>query len=229
MGLTKPIGTIGLLSLLRFGLSASLFVFPSQAKADSLTLYFMRTPLGLNWKTPTALARSTVISEIASLFSKNTHSIGHAYVRLECSNLTPVYLGMTGASGNETRDLLFRKHIGLGILFHRFIGRLQEGNEVISDIDRVSKTKALSYVNYLISPSTCQRMHRYQEEFKKNGRSIPYGLPNRPLYREGAGCSAFAASFLEVGGLVEETHVNEWKREIRVPHDTVGGSLSFRF
>ena len=42
----------------------------------------------------------------------------------------------------------------------------------------------------------------YFHEYRDRGYAQNYGLPLRPRYGEGAGCSAFAVSFLDVAGLL---------------------------
>ncbi|MBA2403210.1 MAG: hypothetical protein H0V66_00440 [Bdellovibrionales bacterium] len=51
------------------------------------------------------------------------------------------------------------------------------------------------------------------------------GLQADPLKGEGAGCSAFAVSFLRVGGLME-AFTKEWQNIIDVPSRFVGGPLT---
>jgi hypothetical protein len=51
------------------------------------------------------------------------------------------------------------------------------------------------------------------------------GLQADPLKREGAGCSAFAVSFLRVGGLMD-SFTNEWKQIIDVPKSLIGGPIT---
>lgn len=46
----------------------------------------------------------------------------------------------------------------------------------------------------------------------------------RPLYREGAGCSAFSMAFLELARLDEPRFRDDWSFDVRVPMSLVGGA-----
>jgi hypothetical protein len=69
---------------------------------------------------------------------------------------------------------------------------------------------------------------RYFEEYRDKGYGDHYGLPNRPLYREGAGCSAFGASFVKTAGILTEEFQRAWTQTIAVPLKYVGGPLTGR-
>lgn len=192
--------------------------------ADHLTLYFYPSPKGINWDSPKRLLQSAV----ANLSPNATHTIGHVNVELACdADSTLEFVGTTGGGSDEVRRLIINEKVGMGLLFHTFSdGRLFTKAEIASELNERYQRGNLSYLNYLISPSTCRRLKQYIDEYRLEGLERYYGLPNRPRYREGGGCSAFGVSFLELAGLLEPTHYQQWSLFRRVPWDTVGGPLT---
>jgi len=195
-----------------------LLLVTSSARANYLSLHFYPAPTAVNWSSPSSLARSTVFNSIVAI----SHSIGHATVEVSCDNGEHFLSGATSADDKEQNTLLFKDKIGLGILFHDFHGRLQSDREITSELTERYKTGHLGVVTYLISTSTCQRLSNYYHEYVKLGYGQHYGLSNRPRYREGAGCTAFAKSFLDIAGLNGGFEESAWARTINVPLIYIG-------
>jgi hypothetical protein len=139
-----------------------------------------------------------------------------------------VLTGMTSAVDNS-QDLLLGQGYGLGLLFHNFEGRLNTREEAVLDIQEGVKSGRLSFMAFDITPATCQRLLTYEMEFRLRGYDRNYGLPNRPLYGEGAGCSAFGVSFLEAAGIDPKVFFHHWGRYVLVPKRLVGGPLTGDF
>ena len=49
-----------------------------------------------------------------------------------------------------------------------------------------------------------------------------YGLYNDPLKAQGAGCSAFGASFLKATGLMQEEFSDNWTYSVNIPTHLIG-------
>jgi hypothetical protein len=49
-----------------------------------------------------------------------------------------------------------------------------------------------------------------------------YGLYNSALHGEGAGCSGFGASFLDVMGIISDEHRSNWANSVNIPHSLIG-------
>lgn len=172
--------------------------------ANILTLFFIPSPTKLKWESPKVLTESVLKNEIINFLFSKTHSIGHANIEVKCKvqGKTVSFLtGMTGAENREVMDVLLKKKIGMGILLHTFKGHLDELPLIQKDFKQRFKNGKISYIRFLISEETCTRLNEYYVEYQRLGLQNSYGLSNRPLYKEGAGCSAFAASFVEVAGL----------------------------
>lgn len=199
----------------------------STVLADEVSLHLFRSPLGINWKTPWSLATSTLLNQVAPVGDKRAFSISHVFVEVKCDSTGEhIFRGMTSATTTEERDLLFRQKYGLGIMFHTYKGLYEKDQAIIDDMTPYEGSKRKAILTYKISPSTCERLIRYANEYEQLGYGNMYsGLQADPLKREGAGCSAFAVSFLRVGGLMSGFE-HEWQQTINVPKRLVGGPLT---
>ena len=206
-----------------------LLAFSPCVLADQVVLYNIPSPSALNWRTPHTMLKTVLENHN----SGQTHEIGHVFVGVYCSDdgmagQADVLTGMTNLTDNS-QDLLVGQGYGLGLLFHNFEGRLNTAEEGLSDIQQGVQTGRLSYLAFDISKATCQRLLSYEMEYRQRGYEQNYGLPNRPLYGEGAGCSAFGVSFLEVAGIDPKLFFSHWGRDLLVPKKLIGGPLTGDF
>jgi hypothetical protein len=119
-----------------------------------------------------------------------------------------------------------RERYGYGILFHNFAGRLYSAEEISADNKSRFESGAISFMRWTISATTCSRIAQYFAEYVERGYDKSYGLPNQPRSGEGAGCSAFGMSFLEVAGLMDDVYQTSWQKFLRIPERYVGGPLT---
>lgn len=199
----------------------------ASAQADELSLHVFRSPLGINWNTPWKLATSILANEVAPVNGKRAFSISHVFVELNCKSTGQhIYRGMTSATTTEERDLLFKQKYGLGIMFHTYKGRYEKDQQILDDMEPYEGSRRHAILTYKIPSKTCQRLLDYANEYEELGYGNMYsGLQADPLKREGAGCSAFAVSFLRVGGLLSD-YSSQWKQRLHVPARFVGGPLT---
>lgn len=192
-----------------------------------MTLYFIPSPLGLNWDSPTTLARDIIKNKLA--FYDNRF-MGHVNIELDYTNNKGedihIHTGMTGAT-EQAPKLLLKDKIGLGIIFHSFPGRLESKEELVPEYKKRLKkgNKAINFVKFKINQETAKRIEQYIAEYTAQNIYSYYGLVNSPLYGEGAGCSAFGASFMEVAGLLEEEHKLHWSNCVKVPDKLTGNPV----
>jgi hypothetical protein len=192
---------------------------------DSITLYIVPPPARLSWDSPKSLARSTVWSSIRSGY----HSIGHVTVQTSCRLSTGArisfWTGMTASDDNPAdKDLLIREKIGLGILFYPFKGRIERPAELYRDIVIAStRINRLFTLRFLVTPEQCDRVHAYYRGYVSSGPK-GYGQSFRPRHLEGAGCTAYAASYLEVAGILTPEIKESWSKSLRVPKGAIGTS-----
>ena len=205
-----------------------MFLFLSlSASGDELRLHFLKSPLGVNWSTPWTLAHSIIQNQVVPFTRKRAYSISHVFVELKCDSVKRhIFRGMTSATTTEERDLVFKEHYGFGTMFHFFKGRLEKEDTILEDLIPYEGKKRKSDLTIKVSGESCQRMLDYADEYERLGYGEIYaGLQGDPLKREGSGCSAFAVSFLRVGGLMDD-FTNEWQRIIDVPKKYIGGPLT---
>lgn len=184
-----------------------------------LKLYFYHSPVGIDWSAPRDLTRSVVKNKN----SGQRRAIGHVTVQIDCGHSgESIWTGMSDDSVNY-RSLVLKEGYGLGILFEKVPGRLENGENLQQEINDLAGQGRIHAIDMLISHPTCDRLQTYLREFRQRGLSQWYGLPNRPRHGEGAGCSAFGVSFLEIAGLMRDEWKAAWARELQVPEEWIGG------
>lgn len=191
---------------------------PSAPMDNELTLYAIPAPrlVGLKWKRPGGLARRTLISNGLGL----SRSLGHAAVRVSCGG--EVFEGSMTDTGNEFRDMVLKEKAGLGVLFRTVPGEIEKPEDLHATLDERYKNGRVSFIRFRISPETCHALLDYAKAYRAAGIGNTYGFV-RPLYREGAGCSAFSLAFLELARLDEPRFRQAWSFDVRVPMKLIGG------
>lgn len=200
----------------------SLFLIITQAWSSTnyeLGLFFIPSPFGIDWSTPSTLA----ISAAKNKFSFRSHFMGHVWVELTCGdqhNLT----GMVGDRPDYITQLLFEQR-GLGVLYHSFNGRLENKDDIQKEREELFKEGRINFVKFKINPDQCQRALTYLNEYRKYNVGRHYGLANRPRHGEGSGCSAFGASFTDVLNILDQDMKDSWSQTINIPLDLAGPPL----
>jgi hypothetical protein len=198
-----------------------------QLKADELTLHFMRSPLGIDWSDPWHMTMSTFENSIIPFKKKRAFAISHVFAELKCDSTGEhLYRAMTSEEDNTERDLVFKKHYGLGVMFHTYPGLLEKNDVITHDLAPYETSGRHNILTIKVAPKTCQRMVKYVNDYDARGFGKKYsGLQADPLKGEGAGCAAFGVSFLRVGGLMDK-FTNEWKEILDIPKRLIGGPLT---
>ncbi len=169
--------------------------------AQHLTLYTIPAPHRFHWESPGRLA----FSYIRNAFSNSTqgkyrHPIGHMMVHLKDST-REVIVGVSAVPhSGMTRKVLFKGY-GLGILFEKIKGKLDETEVNLPDIQQRSASGEIAFLQFSVSPAAFDLLWKYYSDYKEKRLYKIYNGLNHPFAGEGAGCSAFAFSFLDVAGL----------------------------
>jgi hypothetical protein len=196
---------------------------PRPARADGkLTVWIYPSPVGIDWSSPSKVAWSAVRNELARSPYPFKHSIGHANIELECGG-RKVLSGMTSSGDSPEAKALLLERIGMGVLFRDFAGELEKPEEIAMELPIRQAGGALTHLTVLLSDSTCSRLMQFHDEYEALGYGGHYGLVNRPRRGEGAGCTAYATAYLDVGGLILPEMRSRWTKTIRVPVDMIGG------
>ena len=205
-----------------------LFFSFSTFASDQVSLIFINSPKGINWKTPWSLSVSTINNSLLKFKNKRVFGISHVFINVKCDSLKKnEYFGMTSATDTEERDLLFKQKYGLGIMFHTYAGKLERNKVIEKDLKDYEGSDRIAKMTTIISSEACERMLDYAKDFEARGFNKMYsGLQADPLKGEGSGCSAFGMSFLEVGGLLDKEYFTEFREHIYIPKRFVGGPLT---
>jgi hypothetical protein len=191
----------------------------SQAFAAELTLYNIPSPKGMDWSAPSKIA----ITALKNLLSFEPHFMGHIFIEIKCDG-THEYTGMTSKDLDYVNQLMLGGK-GMGILYHSFEGHLEESNDVQKELADYFKNGGLNFAKFIVSENQCQRAAQYLKEFREKKVGRHYGLANRPRYGEGAGCTAFGVSFLDVLGILDQDMRESWSQTINIPLDLAGPPL----
>jgi len=186
------------------------------AAVADLTLYFIPSPHGMDWSSPGSLAKSAALNK----FSFKSRFIGHVWAEVRCGE-EHVLTGMVGKRFDYFNQLLIEGK-GLGILFHSFDGKLEDSKEIEAEMPELIEAGRINYARFKLNEKNCQRLVTYASEYKKNNIERHYGLSNRPRFGEGAGCTAFGASFLDVAGILDTEILEEWSKTVNVPLELSG-------
>lgn len=191
------------------------------ASADTLTLHLYPSTRRIDWDSPTTLARSTLRSTAAGLGREATMDLGHVAVSVQCGEEAR-WGGMSRRDKGESVKLVLRKGAGLGTLLHNFQGKM-DTREAIEGWDAVHAERGtLRIVDFTITPEQCSDLVVHMDDYLAAGQQHNYGLVNSPFNSDGAGCSAFAASFVEVAGILDEPRRAAWSTTIAIPQDLIG-------
>ncbi|KHD87927.1 MAG: hypothetical protein OM95_11690 [Bdellovibrio sp. ArHS] len=208
-------------------LAALFFLAVPTVAANELELLFYRAPSPLNWTSPGNLVRSTFKNLNAKVAGKTyPHGISHVNVRLQCADKPSVYRGMTSKKSNVSYlwDFLVEGK-SLDTLLINVKGRFYTKEEIL---DWLPRLKARGYVRsfkILLNESQCARAERYLKMYESLELQNLYGgLRSLPLQGEGAGCSAFAVSFLQILDLFPPEIDEYWQRRLYIPLELLSNS-----
>ncbi|HEY6064036.1 MAG TPA: hypothetical protein VIV35_10535, partial [Chitinophagaceae bacterium] len=200
------------------------FFWIGHSYAQEITIYTIPSPKGINWKSPGTLMLSYISNTFAkSRYGSEKHPIGHMIVELKDSSRYALCGATSKAHSGMTKKVM-REGYGLGILFETINGKLEEQDINLSQLRKRSEAGDIAFVTFKINQLVFDRLWQYLHEYKLKGYDKLYNGSNEPRKGLGAGCSAFAHSFWEVGGLADVLPSNEWEVNVLVPEKLMGGS-----
>jgi hypothetical protein len=189
------------------------------AAENHLTLYFIPSPLGIDWSSPSKLTWSALRNKLTF----KPHFMGHVFVEFQWGKNREV-TGMTPTASDYFPQLLIHGR-GLGILYHCFGGRLEKKEHVDAELAGYFKKGGITFTRFLLNDAQCRRISEYLRVYREQNHARNYGLSNRPRYGEGAGCSAFGVSFVDVAGLLEPELIRAWSHSVAIPMIYLGPPL----
>jgi len=195
------------------------FISFLRVSANTLTLHAIKSPKGFDWTSPQSLINSSIKNKLAF----ESHFMGHLYVDLNCQYKRSL-TGMTTKNLNFF-ELLFWDGTGFGIFYHTFTGEIEKEKEILQDLDTIKTTDRYEKITFIISEAQCSKLKTYQEQLIKYKIDQRYGLAHRPLMAEGAGCSSYAMSFLDVLNQVTFEMKKNLTVTIKIPEALIGEPL----
>lgn len=197
---------------------AFLLLAVTSVHAAEFSLYAIKSPKLLDWTTPRSLISTTLQGAIGGA----SHQIGHAFVGFKCDGETEVLSGMTSGPGFNSRTNLLKKKHGMSVLIQDNAGHLELTEEVRKDIAKLSGGKRMSALKMEISNDQCLRMKEWYREYSLRTPIIYGGVDKRPLAGEGAGCSAYAMSFIEYADVDFAEFNKRFEQTIYIPNELLG-------
>ena len=183
----------------------------------------MPAPREINWESPRKLIKSVFLNKIVkSRYGKNRHPIGHMVVELQDSTRYDM-VGMAPADRLLPVHKVTKEAYGLGVLFALMEGQLEHQDINLPQVQERIRNSDIAFVNYKVSQEVFDRLWLYLHDYQSKGFDKYYNGTNRPREGTGGGCSAFAVSFLDVGGLQGLLPSDAWKVTVAVPDKLIGG------
>ena len=150
--------------------------------------------------------------------------MGHVFVELKCGN-THELTGMTGVEFDYVNQLVIEQR-GLGVFYHSFKGGLEDKEKIQPELNEYLKTGYVNFTRFILNKDQCQRAQTYLDEYRKQDVGRYYGLAHRPRFAEGAGCSAFGASFPDLLDVMDQEMKEAWSETVLIPLEYAGPPLT---
>ena len=184
--------------------------------ADHIRIYILPPVVPLDWSTPRSLFKSA----FKNRWDGGERPYGHVYTEVNCEKTK--FVATTSSKNFNPVSEFIRGGRGLGILYHTYEGQLETGPALEKELASRKAEGKMLFIDYQINEGQCARMATYLDEYKRLNVGRAYGLPHRPLYGEGGLDSAFAVSFLDVAGILNEREREEWWNQVNIPLDYSG-------
>ncbi len=200
----------------------------AQPAQNEFILYAFPPAVPLDWSTPLRLAYGAGLKgRFVFEHGRNKHTIGHCFIELIGKDGSRELTGSTTAADAPSDSDFITKHgYGLGVLFAPMKGALDSSEKLDSELIDRYKTGKVTYVRFILNDQAYARMKQYIDEYRKKGYDKTYNGTNEPRKGKGAGCSAFAVSFLDVCGYIDPQFDKYWVRRVKMPRHLVGGPIT---
>ncbi len=207
-----------------------------------LNYYVTKSPMGLNWETPSTLARDLLKNAVPMYLGSSTTLLGHVNIELGAKDRDTIYAGMSNHDNNEGLKLIFKDKTGLGLLFHNMAGSFDTEEGINNSKKNYVRGKA-SIITFTFKEERYNQIKSYIENFLEKGEQYNYGLYNNPFISEskgassdfiarfpqnkegiplGAGCTAFGVSSLQELGVADMNAYEQWHSAVKAPQHLIG-------
>jgi len=201
-------------------------------KSNDITIYVITSCGPIDWSNPSKLFKSLNICYINAALRKNYYIIGHTIARINSPLLSkPLFVAMSGVSNTEKLKLVFIKKLGLGALGATIQGHIESEESIKKGIKLYTKRGNIAFIKFLIPEKSIQRVLKFVEYYQNRElkKFIPADMYNGALYpryeNEGAGCSAFGISLLDVANILP-AESKDWSVKLKLPMTLIGGEFN---
>lgn len=205
---------------------------PDSSEVHEITLLLMPTMYPLDWSSPSSLYKSMLNIYMKTIGLKDNYLLGHVAVRLNSPLLEePLYTAQSSKKWQERIDMVLKQRVGFGILGAALEGRVEPVEEIKHKVGVYKQRNKLAYITYRVQRGVMERIliffKTYQGKMHNDlSPSDFYGGAFWPrYYNEGAGCSAFAFSMLDLGNLILP-EAEQWKVDVKIPMNIIGGKFN---
>jgi hypothetical protein len=197
---------------------------PGLDAVDSITLYFISADQELWWSSPAAVSMSAMRNYINAYTRRFSHPIGHAAIHIQCGfpPAAKLFDNWAAVTGGGIRSDLWRflfEGAGFSLMLGEFDGSMVSQADITNElIPRIAQGNA-RWIRFLLSEDECQEVRRYYEQFISQRVYKRFGLLLDPRSEQGAGCTTFVLSFLDVLGI--NFPYPDWRRTLNIPKGLV--------
>lgn len=198
------------------------------AQAHEFILYAFPPATPLNWSSPLKLAYGAGLKgRLVFEHGKNKHTIGHCFMEMKGPDGHHELTGSTTSpDAPSDADFITKHGYGLGVLFAPMKGALDSSEKLAGELEQRYQTGKAMFIRFIVNEQAYERMKTYIDEYREKGFDSIYNGTNEPRKGKGAGCSAFAISFLDVCGYIDPYFKKNWIRKVNLPTNLVGGPIT---
>lgn len=184
------------------------------SKTNQLTLLTYSALTPLQWNSPGELVRSVIWNTV----TMKAHPMAHVDVFLRCENEKPMLSGMSRVKTWQAYKEVFLDGSTLNMLTAVFPGKLLQNQTVLEYLKPAIERGHVRALTFNITKNNCNRLLSYYKEYVQREYYKKYsGFTSNVYAGEGAGCAAYAMSYLQVAGLLDDVFRQAWSRQLSVP------------
>ncbi len=198
-----------------------------------LTIFAIPEVSPIEWDNPSVLFKTTIKCYLNAAFRKHYYVIGHLIARINSPLLdSAVYVAMNGAVQSEKVEYVLKKKVGLGVLGSTIKGRIEPAYHIHQGLELYGKRGKVAYLKFKINENAVKRLMEFVYYYQQKNETgfAPCEFYNGALWprfeKEGAGCSAFGVTLLDITNVLPSEAKKEWIRSVDVPMELIGGEFN---
>jgi hypothetical protein len=191
-----------------------------------LSFILYRASKDIIWESPGTVVRTLIRNKLVN----DPFFMSHIDIRLTNQDNEVILAGMRRVSNLKFYFDLILGKFGMELITEVYPGDLFSEEKIKKNIQFAKNKKRLKQLHFIINEQVATRLIEYFTDYKKRNYHKQYsGFLSNPFLGEGAGCIAFALSFLKVAGLLDQNYIQAWSRDISIPHHLFAENKSKQF